>query len=196
MTVRYLRSFVTATLAMVLWFPIASSGVELAGTDFPEYVRVEGASRPFKLSGAGILSRNYVSNFVGALYLPRGEINTDELIAGLHPLRLDLVSRMPNKDAEQIDTYWRDAFDDAVDDAGISRRISDKLSKFVALFDGLDQGDRIEILYHPDSGATISRNGLKLGSTAGIEFNRSLLALFLGAHTPVNSFRDALLADN
>ena len=169
-----------------------ASAATVGGHDFPDRITVPGVGSNLRLSGAAVLDRNFVPFYAAGLYLPMSVRSTDQLLSGMSPYRLTVVWQIPALDAERVDEYWRKAFTDA---AGADRlpRIRGQVDRFLAIFDEARHGQTILFDYIPDAGMRIYIDDKPSGQLAGVEFNKALLAIWLGERAP-QEFRAALLA--
>jgi hypothetical protein len=170
----------------------SASAATVGGRDFPERLSVPGVGNNLHLSGAAILDRNYVPFYAAALYVPPSVRTADQLLSGMSPFRMTVVWQIPALDDERVDDYWRKAFADV---AGAERlpRIKGQVERFVAIFKDARHGQTILFDYIPDGGMRIYVDDQPSGQLAGVEFNRTLTAIWLGDQAP-REFRSALLA--
>ncbi|UXI68746.1 chalcone isomerase family protein [Tahibacter amnicola] len=177
----------------LLTLSATASAVTVGGEEFPERIDVPGVGNNLHLSGAAVLDRNFVPFYTAALYVPLSVRSGEQLASGMSPFRMTVIWQIPALDDARVDEYWLKSFTDAVG-ANQMPRIKGNVDRFLALFGAAEHGQTILFDYIPDAGMRIYVDNKPVGQLAGVEFNRALIAIWLGEKAP-REFRDTLLAN-
>jgi hypothetical protein len=175
-------------LALMTLAPLAGA-VDVGGVNFPD--RLNGAAANMKLVGAAVMARNFVPFYAGALYVPPSVRSVAQLRSGLSPCRIQLVWMAPDLDLAPVQSYWRGVIEAA---AGKERfpRVKAQGERLVQAMIAAKRGQRIDFDYDPDAGVRLRVDDKPLVQLAGVEFNRSLLDVWIGESAPAY-FRQDLL---
>lgn len=150
-----------------------------AGVEIPPLVRVEGHARPWQLLGSALVHRSFIPFYGLALHCPSHAVTRSEIDAGLTPLRITLVWYANELPKAQVEAHFRELFA-KVTDAEARQRAAPRLDKFISMLPPAARGRSMIFYYDPDAGTQVSIDGDASGHFAGIEFNRALLAMWLG----------------
>ena len=170
------------------------NATEVAGVKLPESVQV--GTQSLVLNGAGIRTKFFFKIYVGALYLPQKQASAEAIIADEHEHRmaLHMLHELGSK-------KLYGAFSEAIEDNQTSAELAAmgaQLKQMKQIFEAVDEvkpGDVITLDYLPASGTQISVNGTARGTIAGAEFNRALLAIWLGKKPVQDDLKKELLGD-
>jgi hypothetical protein len=168
--------------------PTLSAADTAESPPFPPYVTPSGGSR-LNLIGSAVLQRNFVPFYSGALYAPLSVRTTEQLLSGLSPCRIHMVWAMPELNRDAVQDYWHKAMEIAAGDrfAGV-RAQTERLSQSMP---AVKRGQTVIFDYVPDSGMSVLVDDKPVAQLAGVQFNKTLLAIWLGDAAP-NDFRTAL----
>ncbi len=164
--------------------PIAAR--EMQGVEFPEHLDVADWQMPLRLSGVAVQTRRYLPFYVVALYVERARVESDSLRRGLASARIVLHWLTPTLDEDAAREYWRAEFDRRTPDPLTRQRLAASIDRVISAFGSAARGDEITLDYHPDRGLRVARNRVPVGQFAGLELNRLVLGLWLGAETPLD----------
>lgn len=185
-----LRCF--CALLLLLGLPVQA--LEMAGTAIPENINVDSAARRLTLAGDSMTHRQYMPFYGVALHLAQQRPQRAVLVQGLAACRITLVWFASNLSAEEVRAYFTERFDAPDADPEVLTRIQPRVEQLLALMPAVDRGTAMTFDYDPDRGMIFSVDGVPKGALAGVEFNRRLLGLWLGADADPES-REALLAE-
>lgn len=150
-----------------------------AGVEIAPMVRVEGQSRPWPLLGSAMVHRSFIPFYGLALHGPADAVAQGGIAQGMTPLQITLVWYANELPKAQVEAHFRELFDRATDPE-TRQRVAPRWEKFIAILPAAKRGNSLILHYDPDSGTQVSIDGATLGHFAGIEFNRALLAMWLG----------------
>lgn len=180
--------FLCATLTMSV--SAAHADVEVKGVSVPEEVTFSGHT--MVLNGVGIRTRFFVDAYVAALYLPEVSSDPDGILASGSPLdiRVTIISDMVTGDrfAESaMDGFVRSTHGDL----GPIRPQVDTMIK--TFRNSLDVGDVFDLVYNPDAGTEIYRNGELLEVVEGLDFRSAMAGIWLSDDPVQTSLREKML---
>jgi hypothetical protein len=170
----------------------AASPAAAADDSFVDYVLIDDWALPLRLSGNTVVSRRYLPFYAVALYVGRGPVDVAALGKGHVACRIAIRWLVPNVSAADANAYWREQFGKVVPDPLTRQRLEPAFARVAAAFGAAARGDELTLDYHPERGLRVWRNGTVAGQFAGLELNRTVLSLWLGAQAP-SDLRNALL---
>lgn len=170
--------------------PTLSAADTAESPPFPPYVTPASGSR-LNLIGSAVLQRNFVPFYSSALYAPLSVRTTEQLLSGLAPCRIHIVWAMPELNREGVQEYWQKAMESAAGEkfAGVRSQTE----RLVQSLPAAKRGQSVIFDYVPDSGMTVLVDDKPAAHLAGVQFNRTLLGVWLGTGAP-KDFRTALTA--
>lgn len=187
-------------MLLVLWSlaagaaQAASPTIVVATPDappFPEQVAPSDGGSRLNLVGSAVLQRNFVSFYSGALYVPLSVRTTEQLLSGLSPCRIQLIWALPELDRDAVQEYWHKALEAAAgDDFARVRAQAERLTQSLP---AAKRGQSVIFDYVPDAGMKVLVDDKPVAHLAGVQFNRTLLGVWLGTSAPPE-FRDGLTA--
>ncbi|MEE3208829.1 MAG: chalcone isomerase family protein [Pseudomonadota bacterium] len=189
MIIRMISScFLSAALTISV--PLAHADVEVKGVSVPEEVTFSGHT--MVLNGVGVRTRFFVDAYVAALYLPEVSSDPDGILASGSPLdiRVTIISDMVTGDrfAESaMDGFVRSTHGDL----GPIRPQVDTMIK--TFRNSLDVGDVFDLVYNPDAGTEIYRNGELQEVVEGLDFRAAMAGIWLSEDPVQTSLRDQML---
>jgi hypothetical protein len=169
--------------AAVAAFPLFAQ-VEIGGVSVPSNLKV--GDKILELNGAGIRKKAIFEIYVGALYLNNKSKDGTVLAKANEAMasRLTITSGMVTSDKMYEATL--EGFKKST--GGNMAPIQSSIDKFVALFkkEAITKGDVFLMLYTPNVGVTVSKNGKVLETIAGLDFKTALFGMWLG-NDPVDA---------
>jgi len=163
---------------------------EVAGVSLNDEVSVGGT--PLLLNGAGVRSKFFIKVYVGGLYLPSKSHSAAEILAMKGPNRVVMHFLYDEVSKDKLVDGWTEGFEKNQDKAAMDQ-LRTELDRFNALFETVHSGDVIELDYLPATGTIIRIKGAKKGVIEGADFNRALLAVWLGDEPADSDLKEALL---
>ncbi len=173
----------------VLWMLGAAQAqaLNLAGAEIPAVIRVSDQSRPWTLAGSAMVHRSFIPFYGLALHTPAEMVGQRSMGEGLTPLQLTLVWYATSLPKAQVQAHFRKLFEQ-VADAETLVNSATRLEKLLSILPDAERGRRITFLYSPDGGMAVTVEGSPTVQFAGIEFNRTLLAMWLSAKADAEVF--------
>lgn len=166
-------------VTMLSLLAVPALAVNHAGVEIPSMVRAEGQSRPWPLLGSALVHRSFIPFYGLALHGPSDAVSQGKLVQGLTPLQITLVWYANELPKAQVEAHFRELFEQAAD-LETRQNSAPRLNKFLKLLPAATRGKKIVFYYDPDGGTQVSVEGGRTAYFAGIEFNRALIAMWLG----------------
>jgi len=167
---------------------------EVKGVKLDERARLAGDGPELVLNGAGVRSKFFVSVYVGALYLPQPRRVAAEVLDAVEPRRVAMHFLHDRVEAAKLRAAWEEGFADNQSPETLAA-LRDRLDAFKTLFADAVAGDVILLDFVPGQGTTLTVNGAVTGSVPGDDFNRALLAVWLGEEPADGSLKRGLLGE-
>ena len=189
MIIRMISSCVLSA-ALTMSVSVAHADVEVKSVSVPEEVTFSGHT--MVLNGVGIRTRFFVDAYVAALYLPEVSSDPDGILASGSPLdiRVTIIS-----DLVTGDRFAESAMDGFVrsthGDLGPIRPQVDTMIK--TFRNSLEVGDVFDLVYNPDAGTEIYRNGELQEVVEGLDFRSAMAGIWLSENPVQTSLRDEML---
>ena len=163
----------------------AWAAVNVEGVPFDDAARVAG--RELLLNGTGLRSVFVIKGYVAGLYLPERAKNAAVVLGMKGPKRLQIH---PLRDVG-ADTFIH-ALNDGIHRNQTEIQVQKLADRLTQLEDAMRQigstkrGDTINFDYAPDTGTTISINGVaRTKAIPGEDFYQAVLSIFIG-NSPVD----------
>jgi hypothetical protein len=177
-------------IGLVLCASGALADVKLKGVSVPEEVNFSGHT--MVLNGVGVRSRFFVDAYVAALYLPEVSTDADGILASGSPLDIRVVII---SDLVTADRFAESAMDGFVRSThGNLAPIRSQVETMIQTFrNSLSVGDVFDLVYNPDAGTEIYRNGELLEVVEGLEFRSAMAGIWLSEDPVQTSLREQML---
>lgn len=179
-------------LAGLLLVATSVSAVEVEGVTLPERLVLPPDEIPLVLNGAGKRSKFFVSIYVGALYLPTARGDAKAILDAVEPRRVAMHFVYDRVEAHKLRDAWEAGFVDN-QDAQTLANLRERLDRFKALFGDAVAGDVVWLDFVPGQSTRVSFNGTLVDSIPGDDFNRALLAVWLGDEPADSSLKRGML---
>ena len=183
---------IVTRFAFGLAFVLASTvhAKQVSGVDVAE--TISHSQESLKLNGAGTRTKFFVDMYVAALYLSEASSDAAGIIAAddSMAIRLHIVSDLITP--ERMADFTRDGFVRST--GGNIADIEADIESLVAAFqDAVDQGDIFDLVYQPETGVTVYRNGEAKSTVTGLKFKQALFGIWLSDDPVQKGLRDDLL---
>jgi len=172
----------------VLAGPVVATEVE--GVNVPPSVEVGDAR--LLLNGAGVRTKFFFDIYVGALYLGKQTTKGAEAIDMDGPKRVLMSMLYGEVGREKLVDGWIEGFKKNQSKA-VMRKLKGRLDLFNAMFSDVKKGDVILLDYLPGEGTAVTIRGERKGVVKGRDFNKALLAVWLGGRPADSDLKRAML---
>lgn len=177
-------------LVLLLIIPISAPAAEVEGVRLPDSVSLQGET--LHLNGAGVRTKFFFDIYVGALYRQRASRHAAAVLASPAStvVSMDILYKMV--DGEKLRHGWQEGFRKN-QTAAAMRTLRKRLDRFNELFRDARRGDRYRFDFRRDGSTLIRFNGEQVGVIAGEDFQRALLAVWLGDKPADEDLKHAML---
>jgi len=165
---------------------------EIAGVNIPQQVSIKGLQQPLQLNGAGIRSKFFFKIYIGALYLPEKQNSARKILEQSVANRVLMHFLYDEVSSEKLQNAWQEGFENNTQKSELEA-LQDRLNRFKQMFPDLHQGEQVLLDYIPGQGTRVSINGEQKGRIEGADFNRALLAVWLGDEPVTEDLKEAML---
>jgi hypothetical protein len=177
-------------LAACLLFTTTSWAVEVEGVNVPETVTVSG--KTLQLNGAGVRTKFFFDIYVGALYLPAKVSSATGAMEMSGPKEVSMTFLYSEVTREKLVSAWDEGFRLNMTAEELAP-LKDRLAQFNKLFVTVHKGDAYIFKFLADGSTSIVLNGKEAGRITGVDFQRALLAVWLGDTPADNGLKEAML---
>lgn len=183
---------VVAVLIVSLLHAGSLGAKEIAGVKLDNEARISPDNLALVLNGAGIREKFFFDIYVAGLYLPKKSNSVSEILTMPGANRIVMHFLHDEVSQEKLVAAWNEGFDANQSKADM-QNLRTRLNQFNGFFETVHAGDVIIMDYIPNVGTTISVKGTNKGMIKGKDFNRALLAVWLGKEPADNDLKKALL---
>jgi len=144
------------------------------------------------LNGSGVRTKTLLELYVAGLYLTKPNSNSATIIAADEPmaLRIKITSGFVSQ-SSLVDSL-EEGFKNTT--GGNTREIQREIQQFRECFkDEIKKGDVFEMVYIPQQGVMVNKNGKHKGVVAGAKFKQALFGIWLSDKPADSSLKQALL---
>jgi hypothetical protein len=182
---------VLVVLGMGLLFS-SSEAATMKGVTLDDKVSVAG--QELQLNGIGIRKKFMFSIYVTGLYLPKKTSSATEAISADVPKEIVMVFVYHKVGKEKIIEGWNEGFFNNSQEK--LPQLQSRINQFNGYFTAdLVKGDRIDLVYQPGTGTSVSINNKKLGVVPGEDFMQALWAIWLGDNPADARLKEKLLGE-
>lgn len=186
---RTIQGWLATVLTLALFsMPAAAATVE--GVELPDTLTVEDTT--LVLNGAGSRSKWFIDLYVAGLYLPAPERNAATILAADEPQAIHLLITSGMITSERLMEATREGFENAT--GGNTAPIQDDIDAAMAVFsEEIGEGDVFTLIYVPDEGIRMLRNGELRDTVGDLEFKRALFGIWLSDQPAQSSLKRDML---
>lgn len=144
------------------------------------------------LNGSGVRTKTFLELYVAGLYLTQPSNNSAQIIAANEPmaLRIKITSSLVSQSS--LVESLEDGFKNAT--GGNPREIRAEIDQFRDYFkDEIKKGDVFDMLYLPEHGVIVNKNGKLKGTVGGVKFKQALFSIWLSEKPADGALKQALL---
>jgi len=185
---KYWRMVLSLMLIPVFSIPSMAVGVE--GVYVPETAVVAG--QPLQLNGAGVRTKFFFDIYVGALYLSHPIRQASSAIEEAGPKRVSMHFLYGGVGRKKLTDGWIEGFEKNQSKAAMDA-LRSRLNTFNTMFGDVVKGDAYVFDFLPDGTTIVTFKGREKGRIQGEDFQRALLAVWLGKRPADKDLKKAML---
>jgi hypothetical protein len=144
------------------------------------------------LNGSGERIKAFIELYSAGLYLTKPSNNSAAIIASEDPMaiRIKITSGFVSQ-SSLVDSL-EEGFQKAT--GGNTREIRPEIDQFRIFFkDDIKKGDVFDMVYLPQYGVIVNKNGKHMGAVSGAKFKQALFSIWLSDKPADSSLKQALL---
>ncbi len=161
----------------------------IEGVEFPIEMTINGQNTV--LNGGGLREKlGFLDLYVGALYLPSKSSDASEIILSDQAMgiRIVIASKLVTRDR------FIEALEEGFDNTTVGSYTATDIERFKEfLSDAFEPNDEILLVYDPEQGTQLYKNGEARGSFAGLPFKQALFGIWLGDKPAQESLKKHML---
>ncbi|WP_404363479.1 chalcone isomerase family protein [Marinobacter sp.] len=160
------------------------------GVNLPDTISADNSE--LKLNGAGVRSKWFMDLYVGGLYVPQTTSDAQQVITADEPqaITLHIISGMITSDKMTSATI--EGFENATN--GNMAPIQAEIDEFLKVFEEeIKDGDVFDLVYVPNKGVSVHKNGDPRGVIEGLEFKKALFGIWLSDEPAQEDLKQKML---
>ncbi|MFD0862439.1 chalcone isomerase family protein [Sungkyunkwania multivorans] len=182
------------TLSLLMLFTAiftSKAQTEISGVDVAERITIGGES--LLLNGAGLREKLWIDLYVGSLYLETKMNNATKIMNddSAMALKLHIVSKLVT--SEKMSSAVTEGFEKSTN--GDMTSLTKEIATFIDIFkkEPIVKGDIFDLLYKPETGVVVYKNGKIAGTIKGLEFKKALFGIWLCDRPADKGLKKAML---
>lgn len=185
-----MKKFILPLILLTVTFP-ALAQKTVSGVTFPEKVKVGESS--ILLNGAGIREKMWIDLYACGLYVTTLTKNSQDIInSDQHcGIKIHIVSSMIT--SKKMSDAVEEGFEKST--GGKMTDLRDRIDKFKAIFskEEIKKDDVYDIMYIPEKGIIVFKNGKIQPVIKGLDFKKALFGIWLGDEPADENLKKDLL---
>lgn len=179
-------------LASVLFMSGSLQALEVEGVELPENLSLEG--QELVLNGAGVRKKFFFNLYVGSLYLEEKTQDAESVIQSDSPMAIELHIISDKINSDNMTEATLEGFEKAT--GGNTKPLQGEIDRLIRAFDEeFNEGDSFQLLYLPQKGVKVYKNGELQTSVSGLAFKRALFGIWLGDEPAQQSLKQGMLGN-
>lgn len=154
--------------------------------------QIQAGEHRLVLNGQGVRTKTFIQLYVAGLYLTRPSSNAAQVIAADEPMALRIQITSGFVSQSSLVASLEEGFENAT--GNNTRELRQQIDQFRKYFkDDIKKGDIFDMVYIPEYGVIVNKNGKLKGSVPGVEFKRALYGIWLSDKPADSTLKQALL---
>ena len=183
-----LRTFLTVAVVLI------GLSIRMSDASATEKLptQLEAGEHRLILNGSGVRTKTFLELYVAGLYLTKPNNNSATIIAADEPMALRIQITSGFVSQSSLVNSLEEGFKNSTD--GDAREIRQEIQQFRECFkDEIKKGDVFDMVYLPQHGVIVNKNGKLKGTVAGAKFKRALFGIWLSDKPADSVLKQALL---
>lgn len=179
-----------ATLMLSLMVSLPTQALTIKGIDVQETMKLD--SQELVLNGAGVRTKWFVEGYIAGLYLAQKTDNAEAVMAADEPMAVRLIITSGMITPKRMTESTRDGFVSST--GGNIAPIENEVEELISAFkDTVEEGDVFDLVYLPEQGVTVYRNGEEKTNVKGLEFKKALFGIWISERGIQKSLRKKMM---
>lgn len=158
--------------------------------DLPAQIQV--GEHRLVLNGEGTRTKMLLELYVAGLYLTQPSNNAAQIVAAEQPMAIRIQISSSFVSQKSLIDSLEEGFKNAT--GGDTREIRKQIDEFRDCFkEAISKGDTFDMVYLPNQGLTVNKNGKLKGTVTGIKFKQALFSIWLSNKPADATLKQALL---
>ena len=154
--------------------------------------QLEAGEHRLILNGSGVRTKTFIDLYVAGLYLTKPNNNSATIIAADEPMALRIQITSGFVSQSSLVNSLEEGFKNST--GGDTREIRQEIQQFRECFkDEIKKGDVFDMVYLPQHGVIVNKNGKLKGTVAGTKFKQALFSIWLSDKPADSVLKQALL---
>ena len=177
-------------LMLSLMVSLPTQALTLKGVDVKESIKLE--NQELVLNGAGVRTKWFVEGYIAALYLTEKTNIAESVIEADAPMAVRLIITSNMITPKRMTDSTRDGFVSST--GGNIAPIENEVEELISAFkDKVEEGDVFDLVYLPNHGVTVYRNGEEKTNVKGLEFKKALFGIWISERGIQKSLRKKMM---
>ncbi len=156
----------------------------------PDQIQLNGHS--IQLNGSGTRKKAFISLYDAGLYLGQSSQDAEAIVHGDAPMAIRLVILSGFISAKKMISAMTEGFEKST--GGDTHSIAAEIELFSTGFsEEIAKQDTFDLLYQPDVGVEVVKNGESKVTVAGLEFKQAMFGIWLSENPVQKSLKKGLL---
>jgi hypothetical protein len=175
---------------LVLTMTAPAPAKEIGGVNLPD--TLPAGKEQLVLNGVGLRTKMFIKVYAGGLYLRKKDNDAQKIINADEPMAIRLHFVYDGVSHEKLIEAWNEGFVNAT--GGNLAPLKESIEKFNSFFtEEARKGNIYDIIYAPGEGVSVIIKGKLLGTIKGLDFKKSVFAIWLGDKPADNSLKQGML---
>ena len=178
-------------LILMALLSFSVQAIELDGVNLPDKIKAPDG-KELLLNGAGMREKWFLDLYVGALYLEQHQSDAAKILKANEDMaiHLKIVSGMIT--SERFSSATLEGFENSMH--GNTAPLKTQIDSFMETFkEPIKKGDVFEMVYVPNTGVQIYKNGTLKNTIAGEAFKEALFGIWLSDKPAQESLKKEML---
>jgi len=178
-------------IAAILLFLVATTAANNSiAADFPR--QIQAGEHRLILNGSGARTQFFLELYVAGLYLTQPDSDPAAIASANEPMSIRVKITSGFVSQEKLVESLTEGFQQATD--GNVASIQPQIDQFRKCFaEKITKGDTFDMVYIPQQGVILNKNGKLKGVVAGIEFKQALFNIWLSDNPADEDLKQAML---
>ncbi len=154
--------------------------------------QIQAGEHRLVLNGEGARTKTLIELYVAGLYLTQPSTDAAHIIEDDQPMAIRIKITSSFVSQKSLVSSLEEGFKNAT--GGDTREISEQIEQFRDCFkDAISKGDTFDLVYLPEHGVVVNKNGKLQGAVAGTKFKQALFSIWLSNKPADATLKQALL---
>ena len=146
------------------------------------------------INGAGLREKFFIDIYAGGLYLKAKNANANAIASANETMAIKLHILSGLMSRSKMATALKDGFEKSTNGNTVS--LDKRINSFIGFIkDEIEKGQIYDIVYEPNKGSMIYKDGVEKGFVEGMDFKKALFNIWIGDNPADKGLKKELLGD-